>query len=58
MESPNPGVGAVHVAVGVNVVWAVTKDHKASLILYKQWLLSNLTICVSMLTFALSSNVQ
>ncbi|XP_056627242.1 tectonin beta-propeller repeat-containing protein 1 [Triplophysa dalaica] len=28
VESPNPGVGAVHVAVGVNVVWAVTKDHK------------------------------
>ncbi|KAF4106692.1 tectonin beta-propeller repeat-containing protein 1 [Onychostoma macrolepis] len=28
VESPSPGVGAVHVAVGVNVVWAVTKDHK------------------------------
>ncbi|XP_055031440.2 tectonin beta-propeller repeat-containing protein 1 [Misgurnus anguillicaudatus] len=28
VESPSPEVGAVHVAVGVNVVWAVTKDHK------------------------------
>ncbi|XP_067225683.1 tectonin beta-propeller repeat-containing protein 1 [Chanodichthys erythropterus] len=28
VESPSPGAGAVHVAVGVNVVWAVTKDHK------------------------------
>ncbi|XP_051958981.1 tectonin beta-propeller repeat-containing protein 1-like [Xyrauchen texanus] len=28
VESPSPGVGAVHVAVGVNVVWAVTKDYK------------------------------
>uniref|UniRef100_A0A8C1WWV2 Tectonin beta-propeller repeat-containing protein 1 n=1 Tax=Cyprinus carpio TaxID=7962 RepID=A0A8C1WWV2_CYPCA len=28
VESPSPGVGVVHVAVGVNVVWAVTKDHK------------------------------
>uniref|UniRef100_A0A672KVJ6 Tectonin beta-propeller repeat-containing protein 1 n=1 Tax=Sinocyclocheilus grahami TaxID=75366 RepID=A0A672KVJ6_SINGR len=28
VESPSPVVGAVHVAVGVNVVWAVTKDHK------------------------------
>uniref|UniRef100_A0A8C1JFY5 Tectonin beta-propeller repeat containing 1a n=1 Tax=Cyprinus carpio TaxID=7962 RepID=A0A8C1JFY5_CYPCA len=28
VESPNTGVAATHVAVGVNVVWAVTKDHK------------------------------
>ncbi|KAK1793893.1 hypothetical protein P4O66_010796, partial [Electrophorus voltai] len=28
VESPNPEVGTIHVAVGVNVVWAVTKDHK------------------------------
>lgn len=28
VESPSPEAGAVHVAVGVNVVWAVTKDHK------------------------------
>lgn len=28
VESPSPEVGAIHVAVGVNVVWAVTKDHK------------------------------
>ncbi|XP_076856381.1 LOW QUALITY PROTEIN: tectonin beta-propeller repeat-containing protein 1 [Brachyhypopomus gauderio] len=28
VESPNPEVGAIHVAVGINVVWAVTKDHK------------------------------
>uniref|UniRef100_A0A671R3A9 Tectonin beta-propeller repeat containing 1a n=1 Tax=Sinocyclocheilus anshuiensis TaxID=1608454 RepID=A0A671R3A9_9TELE len=28
VESPSPVVGAVHIAVGVNVVWAVTKDHK------------------------------
>jgi len=34
VESPSPEAGAVHVAVGVNVVWAVTKDHKVSPILY------------------------
>ncbi|XP_051529764.1 tectonin beta-propeller repeat-containing protein 1 isoform X1 [Myxocyprinus asiaticus] len=28
VESPSPGASAVHVAVGVNVVWALTKDHK------------------------------
>uniref|UniRef100_A0A671MZE4 Tectonin beta-propeller repeat-containing protein 1 n=1 Tax=Sinocyclocheilus anshuiensis TaxID=1608454 RepID=A0A671MZE4_9TELE len=28
VESPDTGVAAAHVAVGVNVVWAVTKDHK------------------------------
>ncbi|XP_067285521.1 tectonin beta-propeller repeat-containing protein 1 [Pseudorasbora parva] len=28
VESPSPEAGAVHIAVGVNVVWAVTKDHK------------------------------
>ncbi|XP_077057240.1 tectonin beta-propeller repeat-containing protein 1 isoform X2 [Siphateles boraxobius] len=28
VESPSPEAGAVHVSVGVNVVWAVTKDHK------------------------------
>ncbi|CAM4709161.1 unnamed protein product [Leuciscus chuanchicus] len=28
VEPPSPEAGAVHVAVGVNVVWAVTKDHK------------------------------
>ncbi|XP_047231963.1 tectonin beta-propeller repeat-containing protein 1 isoform X2 [Girardinichthys multiradiatus] len=28
VESPNPEVGAIHVAVGINVVWAVTKDNK------------------------------
>ncbi|XP_061088171.1 tectonin beta-propeller repeat-containing protein 1 [Conger conger] len=28
VESPSSEVGAIHVTVGVNVVWAVTKDHK------------------------------
>lgn len=28
VDSPSPGVGAIHVAVGVSVVWAVTKDNK------------------------------
>lgn len=28
VESPSLDVGAIHVATGVNVVWAVTKDHK------------------------------
>ncbi|KAK5615338.1 Tectonin beta-propeller repeat-containing protein 1 [Crenichthys baileyi] len=28
VKSPNPEVGAIHVAVGINVVWAVTKDNK------------------------------
>lgn len=28
VESPSPDVGAIHVAVGVSVVWAVTKDNK------------------------------
>uniref|UniRef100_A0A3Q2GAX2 Tectonin beta-propeller repeat-containing protein 1 n=1 Tax=Cyprinodon variegatus TaxID=28743 RepID=A0A3Q2GAX2_CYPVA len=28
VESPNPEVGAIHVAVGMNVVWALTKDNK------------------------------
>lgn len=28
VDSPSPEVGAIHVAVGVNVVWAVTKDNK------------------------------
>ncbi|XP_037546678.1 tectonin beta-propeller repeat-containing protein 1 isoform X1 [Nematolebias whitei] len=28
VESPNPEVGATHVAVGANVAWAVTKDNK------------------------------
>lgn len=28
VESPSPDVGAIHVAVGMNVVWAVTKDNK------------------------------
>lgn len=28
VESPSPGVGAIHVAVGTNVVWAITKDNK------------------------------
>lgn len=28
VDSPSPDVGATHVAVGVNVVWAVTKDNK------------------------------
>ncbi|XP_061823434.1 tectonin beta-propeller repeat-containing protein 1 isoform X2 [Nerophis lumbriciformis] len=28
VDSPSPDVGAMHVAVGVNVVWALTKDNK------------------------------
>lgn len=28
VDSPNPHVGATHVAVGSNVVWALTKDNK------------------------------
>uniref|UniRef100_A0A8C5E3T3 Tectonin beta-propeller repeat-containing protein 1 n=1 Tax=Gouania willdenowi TaxID=441366 RepID=A0A8C5E3T3_GOUWI len=28
VESPSPDVGAIHVAVGVGVVWAITKDNK------------------------------
>lgn len=28
VDSPCPDVGAIHVAVGMNVVWAVTKDNK------------------------------
>uniref|UniRef100_A0A8D0D2E9 Tectonin beta-propeller repeat-containing protein 1 n=1 Tax=Sander lucioperca TaxID=283035 RepID=A0A8D0D2E9_SANLU len=28
VDSPNPDVGATHVAVGNNVVWALTKDNK------------------------------
>ena len=46
VDSPSPEVGAIHVAVGVNVVWAITKDNKVGegsslFILYKQLL--NLT---------------
>lgn len=28
VDSPSPDVGAAHVAVGINVVWALTKDNK------------------------------
>ncbi|XP_057681391.1 tectonin beta-propeller repeat-containing protein 1 isoform X2 [Corythoichthys intestinalis] len=28
VDSPSPDVGAMHVAVGVNVVWVLTKDNK------------------------------
>lgn len=28
VDSPSPDVGAIHVAVGINVVWALTKDNK------------------------------
>lgn len=28
VDSPNPDLGATHVAVGANVVWALTKDNK------------------------------
>ncbi|XP_056153261.1 tectonin beta-propeller repeat-containing protein 1 [Lampris incognitus] len=28
VDSPSPDIGVIHVAVGVNVVWAVTKDNK------------------------------
>lgn len=28
VESPSPNVGATHVAVGINTVWALTKDNK------------------------------
>lgn len=28
VDSPSPHVGATHVAVGSNVVWALTKDNK------------------------------
>lgn len=28
VESPSPDVGATHVAVGINTVWALTKDNK------------------------------
>ncbi|XP_077595606.1 tectonin beta-propeller repeat-containing protein 1 [Stigmatopora nigra] len=28
LDSPSPDVGVMHVAVGVNVVWALTKDNK------------------------------
>nr|XP_057917268.1 tectonin beta-propeller repeat-containing protein 1 isoform X2 [Doryrhamphus excisus] len=28
VDSPSPDVGAMHVAVGVNAVWALTKDNK------------------------------
>ncbi|XP_077958697.1 tectonin beta-propeller repeat-containing protein 1 isoform X2 [Gasterosteus aculeatus] len=28
VDSPSPEVGATHVAVGINVVWALTKDNK------------------------------
>lgn len=28
VDSPSPDIGATHVAVGVNVVWALTKDNK------------------------------
>ncbi|XP_060883536.1 tectonin beta-propeller repeat-containing protein 1 isoform X4 [Labrus mixtus] len=28
VDSPSPDVGAIHAAVGVNVVWALTKDNK------------------------------
>ncbi|XP_044034738.1 tectonin beta-propeller repeat-containing protein 1 isoform X2 [Siniperca chuatsi] len=28
VDSPSPDVGATHVAVGLNVVWALTKDNK------------------------------
>lgn len=28
VDSPSPNVGATHVAVGCNVVWALTKDNK------------------------------
>ncbi|XP_054454751.1 tectonin beta-propeller repeat-containing protein 1 [Anoplopoma fimbria] len=28
VDSPSPDVGATHVAVGINVVWALTKDNK------------------------------
>lgn len=28
VDSPSPDVGTTHVAVGNNVVWALTKDNK------------------------------
>lgn len=28
VDSPCPDVGAIHIAVGINVVWALTKDNK------------------------------
>lgn len=28
VDSPSPDVAATHVAVGMNVVWALTKDNK------------------------------
>lgn len=28
VDSPSPDVSATHVAVGINVVWALTKDNK------------------------------
>ena len=28
VDSPSPDVGATHVAVGINVVWVLTKDNK------------------------------
>lgn len=28
VDSPSPDLGATHVSVGVNVVWALTKDNK------------------------------
>lgn len=30
LDPPSPDVGVTHVAVGVNVVWALTKDNKVS----------------------------
>lgn len=35
MESPSPDVGAIHVAVGIGVVWVVTKDYKVRSLCYK-----------------------
>lgn len=37
VDSPSPDVGAIHVAVGVNVVWAVTKDNKVRNFCYEYY---------------------
>uniref|UniRef100_A0A3Q1FYR3 Tectonin beta-propeller repeat-containing protein 1 n=1 Tax=Acanthochromis polyacanthus TaxID=80966 RepID=A0A3Q1FYR3_9TELE len=41
VESPSPDVGAIHVAVGINVVWAVTKDNKDRAVYFRQGVTSS-----------------
>lgn len=62
VDSPNPEAGAIHVAVGDNVVWAVTKDNKVRLYETLSCMLSNSSLVTStflmMISLYLSGMVQ